>query len=579
MKLMKRIAEGMVAAVVAIAGTTIAQPNIRNSNEENDVKMVGTADEVFDHAASFDGWKLYDFRDFGYETNDSYWCAWFASTMIMDCNVNFPVEDFYRRIWVADILAAYLAEGRYIHTASNTYGFVSEDGYYTVTDDMLLECQDTSYIPEHADLVFFDWDGDCHPEHIGFVDYLDSEGKIHTLEGNPGNAAYTETRVGRLTQDRSCIVGYAKPEYRPVHTSTSVEVIENVQETTPEPTMPEPTEPQTICISFDAAPGEVAEQERTIILGTCSINPFPTPSLPVPGAVFEGWFLGDTEITNNSALSESVVLSAHWSIPEPATEAPTSAPTEPPKEETDIIEVKQEMPNYSDQFNYTPEPEPIVAQSIVLNRTSKMLSCDSASNSRSFELIPEVLPLDAVDRNVVLVSSDPNVACVSGNTITAIHDGSCTITAYCGNASAVCSITVNTAYTTEYRTEAYSTLVDVPESYNCVCYCTRDAFTKVRQFSNESIGDRYDELNRDVVYGEWVHRYTYSASEVENAPKIRPGEATSGGQWGINDCGDTGHALMYGSDIYLFFIESINYKKVEQTEYRTITVRTPVHYD
>lgn len=41
--------------------------------------------------------------------------------------------------------------------------------------------------PEPGDLVFFDWDGDKNPDHVGIVKSVNGDGTITTIEGNTSN--------------------------------------------------------------------------------------------------------------------------------------------------------------------------------------------------------------------------------------------------------------------------------------------------------------------------------------------------------------------------------------------------------
>ena len=78
LKVFKGIAEGAVAAIVALTGTMVAQPDWHETNEAQ-YEMVGaTADEVFNYALQFEGMKREDFREEGWKPNYSAWCAWYA---------------------------------------------------------------------------------------------------------------------------------------------------------------------------------------------------------------------------------------------------------------------------------------------------------------------------------------------------------------------------------------------------------------------------------------------------------------------------------------------------------------------
>ena len=45
---------------------------------------------------------------------------------------------------------------------------------------------DSSYVPSPGDFIYFDWDPDGSPDHVGIVEYVE-DGKVHTVEGNSGD--------------------------------------------------------------------------------------------------------------------------------------------------------------------------------------------------------------------------------------------------------------------------------------------------------------------------------------------------------------------------------------------------------
>lgn len=67
--------------------------------------------------------------------------------------------------------------------------------------------------PASGELVFYDWNGDKIPDHIGLVESVLGNGKIKTIEGNTsnpnggGNGVFEKTR-----QENSTILGYGIPE-------------------------------------------------------------------------------------------------------------------------------------------------------------------------------------------------------------------------------------------------------------------------------------------------------------------------------------------------------------------------------
>jgi hypothetical protein len=67
--------------------------------------------------------------------------------------------------------------------------------------------------PQPGDLVFFDWDGNGTPNHVGIVEKVHS-GSVTTIEGNASN------RVKRLRRS-SGILGYGRPAYTSSESTTT----------------------------------------------------------------------------------------------------------------------------------------------------------------------------------------------------------------------------------------------------------------------------------------------------------------------------------------------------------------------
>lgn len=122
-----------------------------------------------------------------YESNpdwnsDTPWCACFLS-------------------WAA----AQLPDGtlervpRFAHVNAGIAQFRDQDGTY----GSWLESGDGTPIP--GDFVFFDWDGDSDPDHVGAV-FLVRSGRVYTIEGNSGGMV----RVRSHKLEDSCIMGYGR---------------------------------------------------------------------------------------------------------------------------------------------------------------------------------------------------------------------------------------------------------------------------------------------------------------------------------------------------------------------------------
>jgi len=65
-------------------------------------------------------------------------------------------------------------------------------------------------MPAPGDLVFFSWDGDSSPEHVGALLHTDGN-NIYTIEGNSGG----RVTVNRYPTDSEYIVGYAVLDWQP----------------------------------------------------------------------------------------------------------------------------------------------------------------------------------------------------------------------------------------------------------------------------------------------------------------------------------------------------------------------------
>ena len=65
-----------------------------------------------------------------------------------------------------------------------------------------------SYVPKTGDIIFFDWGGDGHSDHVGIV--VDTQnGQVNTIEGNSSNSV----RKKSYAAGSGVIVGYGVPAY------------------------------------------------------------------------------------------------------------------------------------------------------------------------------------------------------------------------------------------------------------------------------------------------------------------------------------------------------------------------------
>ena len=63
--------------------------------------------------------------------------------------------------------------------------------------------QENTYQPSPGTIIFFDWNGDGNPDHVGIVEKCEN-GRVHTVEGNSGDAV----RQRNYVVDNIKILGY-----------------------------------------------------------------------------------------------------------------------------------------------------------------------------------------------------------------------------------------------------------------------------------------------------------------------------------------------------------------------------------
>ena len=107
------------------------------------------------------------------------WCAAFVSAVGAVCGLG---ELLFPECGCAPMLARYRAAGRFLRPAAAS--------------------------PRPGDLIFYDWNGDGEPDHVGIVAELE-DGRLSVVEGN-----YAD-RVGlrHVSPTAACVLGYAVPDY------------------------------------------------------------------------------------------------------------------------------------------------------------------------------------------------------------------------------------------------------------------------------------------------------------------------------------------------------------------------------
>jgi len=101
--------------------------------------------------------------------------------------------------WVAD-QNGFISDGRFPKFAGCSVGeswFRSEDAW-----------QEGGYHPSPGEVIFFDWNGDRVPDHVGIVESCDGS-TVYTIEGNWGDSVHTDA----YPINSPYIYGYGTPNY------------------------------------------------------------------------------------------------------------------------------------------------------------------------------------------------------------------------------------------------------------------------------------------------------------------------------------------------------------------------------
>jgi hypothetical protein len=143
---------------------------------------------VLDMASEFEGKTQEEMKqimkDAGYQFDEGFWCADFVSFIAGSTLGEENLPDWYTNTNRASCQSVYDA-------AANAGALV-----------------DASEV-QPGDLVIFDWNGDGHAQHIGYVVAVNDDGSITTVEGNTsGNAS--SSQVSQKTRQTSSIKGYAR---------------------------------------------------------------------------------------------------------------------------------------------------------------------------------------------------------------------------------------------------------------------------------------------------------------------------------------------------------------------------------
>lgn len=295
-------------------------------------------------------------------------------------------------------------------------------------------------------------------------------------------------------------------------------------------------------VSFDANGGTIDKESIQAYSDTA------LGTLPIPiktGNIFDGWFTDDgKKITSETVFTNAkdVILHAKWIT-------------------------------------------------ITLNKSELTLNTDGTS--KTYQLTTSY----SKPNDIVWKTSDSSIATVSEDgLVTALNDGSATISAIVNGASVSCEVTVKTEYTDTWsdwsdwstnkvdssdtvQVEQETRSSQVLVSYNMDCYCTVALNPWRRQFRNYSVNGNYGAYGLSSSYGEHHHSWTYTVAEVNAATIIYNGEQQGGSQNGTNVADVIGYSMPYGDAYYIFFITSENYDTVYTTYYKSRhLIKTPVEY-
>ncbi len=295
-------------------------------------------------------------------------------------------------------------------------------------------------------------------------------------------------------------------------------------------------------VSFDPKGGTVDKDSMQAYTET-AIGKLPVPTKS--DYIFVGWFTEDgTQVKDTTVFTEAkdIVLYAKW-------------------------------------INFT------------LNKSSLKLNTDG--KSKTYQLTSSYSEPD----KVAWKSSDSTIATVNKGLVTALKDGSTTISATVEGVTISCAVVVKTAYNESWsawsdwstnKVDSSDTVQVEKEdrgsqvlvSYNMESYCTVANNPWRRQYRDFSVNGDYGSWGLSSTYGEHHNVWTFSVDEVNAATVIHPGEQQGGAQTGTNMANIDGYSMYFAEAYYIFFKKSENYDTVYTTYYRSRhLIKTPVEYE
>ena len=215
------------------------------------------------------------------------------------------------------------------------------------------------YSPQGADVVFFDWNANKVPDHVGMVEKTVGN-NVTTIEGNYSDAVKRRT----FKKGYSLLLAYGLPKYTIRNTVSYKAPAKPAAPATPEPETPDPVAPaedsstvETACLEIkavlqediedtagDAAAGEAADADAAADTAEGDAAEM-KDATPEASEASEKTEAADTEASDKAADTEDTEA-AHteeFTSDEPAAKAPEE-PTDVKTAETIIDYIQEETP-------------------------------------------------------------------------------------------------------------------------------------------------------------------------------------------------------------------------------------------
>ena len=110
----------------------------------------------------------------------------------------FSRGDFPPENWCADFSSlVWLESGKRLYWGQNGWRVNNTDNMISGLYYIGSLRSKNGYIPQPGDLMFFNWNGDNYTDHVAIVEFMDSKGLVHTIEGNVDNNNYYYSSVQR----------------------------------------------------------------------------------------------------------------------------------------------------------------------------------------------------------------------------------------------------------------------------------------------------------------------------------------------------------------------------------------------